>query len=414
MLEKKGDNWKKKLPILYASLYFLAIGFDRFYFNWVFAIKPFVMVTAIGIIVTLFIIKKMKPLLDFEKWMIIFYMMYMIASIRPGNLSNGIRYVCGSLMVLGFYICVRIALENITINQLEQIISIVGIVISSVSLFAYAIGVFLLNSYLGWQGRVRSIGVLVEAGIPRLCGIMNKDPNITAMMLIIFVFYYLYHLNNKINYVGAILSSLCILLTFSKGALIAFVMAWGITRVVPYYERKPIWFKKVYIVVPIIAFITLILLKDNGVDVLGIIKKRFIMMFRDNGAGRFILWEYGIQGWVSSPIFGIGGNMTKSYILEMYGVEKVLHNSWLEILLETGVMGAIPCVCFLYTTYSACKECVLRYKNRFVLVSFLAVVIMMCSISVQFNEGFYLLLAVVFAYTSNDKERNKDGKCNIY
>lgn len=407
---KKKDAWL----FWYAMSFFVAVGFDRFYYNFVFAIKPFVVVAAFGIIISVFVIKTMTPLLDLEKWMLIFMLIYLIACIRSYNISYGFRYICGILVIIGFYFSIRIVLAKISIKQMEKIISISGIIIAISSLVSYIWGLYLVQFDFENIVRMRSGGILIEHGIPRLFSTMNNDPNISALMFLMYALFFMYHLSSVQNCIGFTLSGICILLTFSRSVLLALFVAWLLGRVLPCYERKPIRFRKVYVFFPILLVLSLIFFRYCGIDWWGLLVSRLRSLTTDNGTGRFLLWEIGIEGWTTNPLWGIGGNYTKTYVMQSWGKEQVLHNSWLEIFVETGVIGMLPCLMFLGKAYQSCQKVVIQYKNRFVMVLFIAMFIMMNSVSTQFNEGFWLVVAVIYRYSLGEKEELRSGTGDIY
>lgn len=413
MKEKFKVDWKNKWQIYYAMLFFLAVGLGYFHYDWVFAIKPFIVLTAIGAVVSILLLKSMKPLLGFEKYMLLFWLIYMIACIRFYNLNNGVRYLCGCILLIAFYFCIRMAMERITVQKLEKIISYSGICVCTSSLISYVWGLYLVNFHFSGIVRLRSGGILIENSVPRLYGTFDRDPNIAALMIMLYLFYYMFHMEEVRNYIGMMLSSICILLTFSRSALMSIVIGLIIGKVVPYYRRKPIRFRKINLLVVICFVVFLALLKVGGFDWWGLIKHRFSLLTFDRGTGRFDLYGYGIKGWLDSPLFGIGGNYTKIYTNQFLGVEKVLHNTWLEILLETGIIGMIPCVCFVWKLY----QCTMRVgigKSRYLVILLTSMIVMMGSLSVQFNPAFYLVVALIYRYMLEEEVVRGNGRYYLY
>lgn len=191
------------------------------------------------------------------------------------------------------------------------------------------------------------------------------------------------------------------------------VIGFIVGKVVPCYRRRPIRFRKINLLVVICFVVFFVLLKVGGFDWWGLIKHRFSLLTFDRGTGRFDLYEYGIRGWLDFPVFGIGGNYTKIYMQQFLGVEKVIHNTWLEILLETGIVGMIPCLCFLWKLYQ-CTMAVGIGKSRYLIVLLTSMIIMMCSLSVQFNPAFYLVTTVIYRYMLEKEEAKGNGRCYIY
>lgn len=71
---------------------------------------------------------------------------------------------------------------------------------------------------------------------------------------------------------------------------------------------------------------------------------RFLEMFQNDGDisnGRFILWEYAWKLFCKSPILGIGWRQYRNEALLNINQNMEVHNVYLQILTETGVIGFI-------------------------------------------------------------------------
>jgi O-antigen ligase len=64
------------------------------------------------------------------------------------------------------------------------------------------------------------------------------------------------------------------------------------------------------------------------------------------GGGRLVLWGDGIAAWKTHPIFGVGWGDFGSYSDET----KAAHNTYIHMLTETGLVGYIPFVMWIYFT----------------------------------------------------------------
>jgi O-antigen ligase len=63
--------------------------------------------------------------------------------------------------------------------------------------------------------------------------------------------------------------------------------------------------------------------------------------------GRVALWEFALQSWADSPLIGVGYYATRVILLPMFPFAGHTHNSLIEILLSTGLVGALLSLAFL-------------------------------------------------------------------
>lgn len=403
---RKIVNYDINRLILY--LCFLAIGFDGFYFyGFSFAIKPFMLIIMVGILI---ILKKryISDVENSEKLMMLFFCVYALSCVRFGNLNGGFRYIAGSILVLLLYFSLREILNCYTIYDIEEVMANCGIIVCVCSLFMYLIGLRAVDFNLAMQNRMRVGGILFERGVPRLFGTPNQDPNFAAMMFMLYFFYFLYNLNKIKNYLGLCLSSLCIILTFSRTALFAIVVALISRKLFCRHfkfefkiGRRQI--KQLFIILFILMLLFVSLIEKNIVfNLLSVIIRRIKSISSDGGSGRFELWKYGLRGWLEKPIWGHGGNQVKKYMELTYGIQKELHNTWLEVLFESGIIGMLCLISCISTIGKKTIE-LLRSKREYIFVTFVGVIIMLTSVSGLFNENNYLLFALIYRYSREDK-----------
>ena len=77
---------------------------------------------------------------------------------------------------------------------------------------------------------------------------------------------------------------------------------------------------------------------------------RFRSLLTDHGTGRIDLWKYALQGWIKNPIWGIGGGYGPRYMAGLRNMDFNVHNTWIEVLLETGVIGFLGILIFCYSS----------------------------------------------------------------
>ena len=72
----------------------------------------------------------------------------------------------------------------------------------------------------------------------------------------------------------------------------------------------------------------------------------------DSLSGRTILWDYAIEGWLASPIFGNGWGSYYFVWPDGITVSNMAHNELLNLLFEVGLFGSICVLLFLIYTLS--------------------------------------------------------------
>ena len=122
-----------------------------------------------------------------------------------------------------------------------------------------------------------------------------------------------------------------VLYTASRGSFVAAIVSNGLVLCMFLVKADLPMHKKVwYLILPVIACsVVIILVKEflpNQWERLG-------QIGLNQGGGRYVLWRRAINDWLTSPIFGHGlGYAYKTY-------RYVTHNTYLQILSETGLVG---------------------------------------------------------------------------
>ena len=121
------------------------------------------------------------------------------------------------------------------------------------------------------------------------------------------------------------------------------------------------------------------------------------------GSGRNVLWANAWHTFTQHPLLGIGINSTLSYSLDQGELlARYIHNTYLEILSELGIVGFITyfsfCIMLLYTSLK-----LIKHKVYFFLPVFVALFVQMFFLSVEYNEMFYLCVVLLYRYAKEYK-----------
>ncbi|AJG94751.1 O-antigen ligase family protein [Bacillus cereus group sp. BceL035] len=340
---------------------------------------------------------------------LLFYFIYCLSGILSIYLHASIRMIFGVLLVLGCYFIMRNLLGNVEIATLESSIVYVGFVFNIISLILYIVGLQHFGLYGGEEREVFA-GLLVDRGYPRLIGLLD-DPNIFIFYNTIFFMYYMTNLHNMMNILGLILCVTTSLLTFSRGGILALVL------VVFVYVCTSSFAKKIKIMMSLLLFSVVIFSLSNSVmggQLDDILNKRISDFSHDNGSGRFTLWEAAFKYYISNPYIGIGAFNFSNYYEFQFNEKLYVHNTFLEILSESGTIGFLLYSAFLIILMFKLTQYTLFREKPYLLLTMVAFLFQMVSLSLIINEAFFLFLAIVVKYISIYEGRGKiDGKMSI-
>ncbi|PEK02564.1 O-antigen ligase family protein [Bacillus wiedmannii] len=340
---------------------------------------------------------------------LLFYFIYCLSGILSIYLNASIRMILGVLLVLGCYFIMRNLLGNVEIATLESSIVYVGFVFNVVSLILYIVGLQHFGLY-GGEEREIFAGLLVDRGYPRLIGLLD-DPNIFIFYNTIFFMYYMTNLHNMTNIIGLILCVTTSLLTFSRGGILALML------VVFVYICTSSFAKKIKIMISLLLFGVVIFSLSNSVmggQLDDILNKRISDFSHDNGSGRFTLWEAAFKYYLSNPYIGIGAFNFSNYYEFQFNEKLYVHNTFLEILSESGTIGFLLYSAFLFILMFKLTQYTLFREKPYLLLTIIAFLFQMMSLSLIINEAFFLFLAMVVKYISIYEGRGKvDGKMSI-
>ncbi|MGA4461241.1 O-antigen ligase family protein [Bacillus bombysepticus] len=367
-----------------------------------FSLKPYMVFVCFILLISVFNFKIHK-LMTYEILMLMFYFLYCSTGLFAKYPAESLRLIVAIIITISSYFIMKYVLSGLSIKQLENTLAVSGIVFNMVSLMLYVLGAYLLGFHFTGN-RITSLGLLMDRGIPRLIGTFT-DPNIFAFCNFIFFYYYLTHLKRKGSRIGLLLTVATLLLTFSRGAFVA--IAFGILL---YFVAAKTKTKIRMIIWGSIFGIGAIYFAQSyfNIDVVKIVTERFTEVQGDGASGRFDIWGNGLKLFSDSPFFGIGIYNYRSYSNDMFGIDHYMHNTFLEVLTESGMVGFILYSLFFLSLFR------MFYKNRkqkhstnYLFFTLCSMGVMMSSLSLISNENFFLFLAFCWRYFYENNKLQK-------
>jgi len=198
----------------------------------------------------------------------------------------------------------------------------------------------------------------------RTIRINNKwqDPNSLAAYLIAGLFYFVEKIFSKKWYaIPCIAIALAfiygILQTGSRGALLSLVLTAVLVAFVK--AEKKVRFK---VLAGALASLVVVYILISSFLPEELINRLFNAETYADGSGRIRIWTAAMQEILRNPFFGNGISSHYAYFNEVLGVDTAMHNAYLCVLFEVGVVGLLAFVIpFLITLYHSYKK-----KNIFV------------------------------------------------
>ncbi|MBC2245267.1 O-antigen ligase family protein [Listeria booriae] len=390
---------KNQILLLTGMLFFLSIG-SAFNVQIGLAVKPYMMML---LLLMFYYLSKItiEKLLFFEMAFVGFYVYYDLRGVITAYPAAALRAMGATFILLVFYFFCRYWLNQIRWKDIEWAIIISGFVFNLLSLGYYVMGLVNLGFNMHGNG-IRELGVMIDRDFPRLLGLTN-DPNIFVFINMLFIAYFLTHREKWWNLLGGFIGILCVMLTLSRGAIISLVIVLVLCLLVGSVRSK------LMMVLGAVGFFLLAnLFFDQFMEVSlwELLLERFGTVSEDGGSGRFDIWTDGLAYFMDKPLFGIGSFNFQAYHSFAAGKAIFMHNSFLEILVETGIVGMMFYVTAIVAlVWTLVKTALVDKEQWWLLIALIGYLSMMTSLSLILNEIFFFFFALV-ARSLKEKERN--------
>ena len=382
---------KKKIYMYSVMLYFICLPFGAMNIGRLGSLLKIVAVLPIFFGLSNFKIKKSKVLL-FQTLFVIYASLSIIWTVNfDMSLSRAISYI--ELLIL-LYSASCFSFES---DETE-----------------------IIKKSMVWGSRFTAIIVLLFGtfvyGRLVLRGVINEDPNYLCAYFSFGTIFALQKIINKSKRIDILTGIFEVLLylsiiffTGSRGGLIA------ISASIAFYFIAILGSKsKKKVVGIVIAFMSVILFCNVIIDYLPTeLSARFSIndVVSSGGSGRTELWEQGIDVFSRSTFLRrmVGnGTATTMYIFSYYQYSRVnvVHNMFLEVLLELGVLGLIL---YAISILKFVKES-FRFYDKYTFAVFICMIVMSLSTSIYtFKPYINIMLFAIIMLNSINKENHKNA-----
>jgi O-antigen ligase len=337
-----------------------------------------------------------------EKAIFLFYLYASMTSLYSEHPEGSFRFLLGISLITITYLTVRYHI-SLHLSSLDKMLLLSSKVFIVGSLLNYLLGLSVMNVL---AEHVDFFGVTIEKRIPRMIG-LNNDPNICAFACMIFFFFFLFK-NGVQNKLFAAVSFFCVIATLSRGGLAALVI--GLLSIVVIMSGR----KKLH-------FVFFILILSCTLGVLIFYNYELLQPFIEKrtkgietGGGRFEIWQNALIAIESKPIFGYGIFTFREVMGDAFNDARHAHNTYLEVLLETGVIGFVLYLfCLSFILISSLKLARKYTECRFLFPSNIAVFVAMFGLSMYLNPIFWFLLLLNSLYIILMSSKNNQLRTNI-
>lgn len=231
-----------------------------------------------------------------------------------------------------------------------------------------------------------------------------EDPNQFCGYFIPGIVYYFYlFLNNKNKKIKNILILLLFLylvfLTGSRGGLLAILGGMFAVFILYLKQNKnnKFWNKLIKVILIGILMYLIVMFILNKINPELAVRFSIENVISSGGTGRTEIWKYYINLYVQSnlwyKLFGYG-------LGSLSGIYRVAHNTWIESLLESGIIGSILLISIMLRTL----KIVSKNNNIQLMSAFFALIILTLSLSLLSYKLLwgYLIIAIIF---KNEKKK---------
>ncbi|MGX2960664.1 O-antigen ligase family protein [Peribacillus sp. JNUCC 23] len=343
-----------------------------------------------------------RPLYHYEILLLLFYFTYCLSGAFSQYPEASIRVILGVILILCCFFIMRYVVEQASIRAIETSIANVGIIFNSISLLLYVIGLRLTGGSPGGV-EITSFGLLLDRDYPRLIGLLD-DPNIFIFYNTLFFSFYLTYLKGLKHSIGFILCVITSLLTFSRGGIVALLLVVLLYVILADFSKK--------LKMMTVSLLCLVVIFTAGsfiqVDFNQIIHSRITDFSTDGGSGRFELWVQAINYFMSHPLLGIGAFNFSDYYEFEHNEKLFVHNTFLEVLVESGIIGFLLYFSFLIMLLITFIRTKLHKEKPYIVLTLFAFLLQMVSLSLIINEAFFFFLALAFKYISIYERKEAD------
>ena len=270
-----------------------------------------------------------------------------------------------------------------------------------------------MKTALAWSSRLTAVVMLVFAefvdGRFRLMGVITEDPNYLCAYFAFGVIYALGAISaggkitKKLISIGELaVYFYLVLISGSRGGLLA-IMAGVIAYLLSFGNKKRRHIVRKLVLLAVV-FAGIVLMLDYLPETL---RLRFTMEnVSENGAsGRMTLWKQAFDRFLKANVlrqlFGFGTASVRWCFLHFgYAVSNVVHNMFLETLVELGIVGAVLYTAAIFSFIKAAFQ----FEDKFAFGVIFSMLILSLSTSIYTFKPYFNIMLFIIIMLNMQKE----------
>ncbi|OOE62350.1 O-antigen ligase family protein [Salinivibrio kushneri] len=395
----------------FLPIYIFTFFLDSYFLDLGFALKPFMIFTALVVAINF---NKLKiSLCDYEYIMLFFFFFYISTAFVGVDYESSLRLALGIVLLLLTYFTVTYALNYYSARlSVESAFYYGYLLFIVISLILYFWGLLIVNGDFYSYNSSKIYGVMIDRHIPRMIGVTN-DPNFFAFYLTPFLLYFYSKKDKSVADIALLILSLLLLfLSFSRGAMLSvffvIVLYETIRTINPRHKirfvNKSELLKSLirpFLLISVFVCSALYLVSlDNVVEMVSARVESAA-----DASGRLDIWKNGFALFVDNFILGIGIYNFQHYNIQYFNDWHYMHNTHLEVLVESGLIGALLYISFNLLLFLRLFRLSLDSSYFvFALLAYIAMMIQLTGLSGLINEVWILCLAY-FSYVIKSNKR---------
>ncbi|MFB5662649.1 O-antigen ligase family protein [Alteribacillus sp. HJP-4] len=377
-------------------LLLLLIVLARFGVDLGFSLKPYMIFLLLFLLVHLstFYFEKLQL---FEIAMIMFFLVYCYSGAFALYPAASLRIFFGIGLYLFCYFITKSILHAAPSEVIDKAVANVGIIFNIISLLMYGAGLAVLQG-VNSDERISSFGVMLDRDFPRLIGLL-QDPNFFVFYNTIFFAYFLCHFRSLKGKAGLILCITTILLTFSRGGMLAMILMLAVYLLL----NNPLRQLKIMIsLVSLGGLVLYVSAAHMNFDLPGMLADRIGNVSSDGGSGRMELWVRAWEFFAPNFLFGIGAFNFSEYNTHAYGAGISVHNTFLDVLSESGLIGIFFYLLFIALVFVQLLQGRVHRTKPYLFLTFIGFLLQMGSLTIIINDMFFMFIAIAAHYLHHE------------
>ncbi|SDO15093.1 O-antigen ligase family protein [Halobacillus aidingensis] len=346
----------------------------------------------------------------YEVAMLAFYLIYSFTGAFSLYPASSIRIMAGAFIYLSCYMVMKSILEGVHQSIIDKSIGYVGLIFNTASLLLYVIGLKSVDYFFDTEGiRISQFGLMIDRNYPRLIGLL-QDPNFFVFYNTVFFAYYLCNSKGWLNKAGLILCITTNILTFSRGGLLVMLVLFVLYGMINHPFKQLKMTMGVILSVTFACYIAIVYLRF---DLFSILESRMNDFTSDGGSGRIELWGRAWEYFTTHKIVGIGAFNFAEYNSFEYGDNLSVHNTFLDILSESGLFGIFFYLLFLLLVVYQLYQSKIHKHKPYLFLTIIGMVLQMGFLSVIINDIFFTVLAILSTYLNRYKRKAQESTPSV-